>query len=488
MLLYLLNQRSIYLQYFQMILITGSGDLEKFTQIMDLATSLFVLIFGSGSLVSIIKLFLNYRDNQKIKLISIFSETDEKKRLSGVQEISKYSGILFKELFFICSMEKDELIKEFVFDILEKQSPHSRKQCIIMNNFLLDYCIKHNYRSNDFKHFQINHEMLEILKDSPTDQRILLNLYQNKFPGMSGKINEINNHLLLSSQLLGSAIKKSFLFRLCGNLIAQSDMYASKWICVSMQNCVFIDHISSHMFSFSAKYRDCFFQSGNYCNSKFLMTAFQDCKIQNCIFNSSYFILTKFQKEEPKEAATQNGNRKKQKKFLINNCKWKDCKIIYGTYHKIQFQKNEMIRTCFFSNTYSDVKFFRTKLIGGYKKINSLKIRWVNFKNCSFKNVVWCRSLFIYVQFTGCHFENITFDESTFENITFDGSTFEKVKFIKCHFKNADFNKIKSITESKFQNCSLKNLSRDELKFSDVKFTDCYQEPEDHIDNIQERI
>lgn len=474
MILYLWGRISGYPELFSIIFTADFGNPETYANAIDLITSILVFIFGSGSLYSIIKLFYNYRSTQQIKLVSIFSETDKMKRLSGVQEISKYSRILFKELFFICSMEKDELIKEFVFDILEKQSPHSRKHCIILNNFLLDYCIKHNYRIIDLKGFQISNEMLEILINSPTDRRILLKLYQNKFSGIADRNNEINNHLLLSSQLLGSAIKKSFHFRLCGNLIAQSDMYASTWVYVSMQNCVFIDHISSHMFSFSTKYQDCFMKSGNYSNSKFLITAFKNCMIQNCIFNNSYFILSKFQKEENNEISNKSCDCKNQKKFIIDNSKWKDCKIIHSTYEKIQFQKNEMIRTYFFSISFTNVQFFKTNLIGGFRKNNPQKIKWVKFKECIFKNVIWGGALLKYVQFINC----------LFENATFVGTNLEKVVFTKCQFEYADFNKIKLNTETKFLNCRFKNLTWNGLKASDAEFTGCTFETEDRIENI----
>lgn len=262
---------------------------------ISICTLVWALVSGIHSLKDI---SINRRNKQLIDFITLFSDKDEIKRLSGIHGLSSYSKFLFKELFFICSIESDAIIKELIFDELQKQSSHSRKHCIQINDFLVNYFLQHDFEGNYLCEIKNDKKMTSVLKDSQTNRRIQFELNRrNPFSKFEQEY-AVDNHLMLSSKLLALAIKKSYFVKLCGNLVFQSDMYASKWRFASIQNCVFANNISRHMFCFLTKHRRCCIFGNNYYDSKYIAIYFINCMIRNCLFLDSTFVNAVFREGE----------------------------------------------------------------------------------------------------------------------------------------------------------------------------------------------
>lgn len=183
---------------------------------ISICTLVWALVSGIHSLKDI---SINRRNKQLIDFITLFSDKDEIKRLSGIHGLSSYSKFLFKELFFICSIESDAIIKELIFDELQKQSPHSRKHCIQINDFLVNYFLQHDFEGNYLCEIKNDRKMTSVLKDSQTNRRIQFELNRRNPFSKFEQDYAVDNHLMLSSKLLALAIKKSYFVKLCGNLV-----------------------------------------------------------------------------------------------------------------------------------------------------------------------------------------------------------------------------------------------------------------------------
>ncbi len=97
---------------------------------------------------------------------------------SGIYGMSSYSGFLFKELFFICAIEEDAVIQELIYEALQKQSPHSKRPCMQINDFVVNYFLQHNYQSKYSNDRKANSEIMNILKDSQINRRIQFEINQ----------------------------------------------------------------------------------------------------------------------------------------------------------------------------------------------------------------------------------------------------------------------------------------------------------------------
>lgn len=86
-----------------------------------------------GGFISIRNMIADRRHKRLADFITIFSDKDPIRRLGGINGLPRYSRYLFKELFFICSVEKDDIIREMICDILQKRSPHKREECVQIN-------------------------------------------------------------------------------------------------------------------------------------------------------------------------------------------------------------------------------------------------------------------------------------------------------------------------------------------------------------------
>lgn len=390
------------------------------TFVISICTLVWALVSGIHSLRDI---SINRRNKQLIDYISLFSAEEETKRLSGIYGLSSYSKYLFRQLFFICSVESDAIIKELIFDELQKQSPHSKKHCIQINDFLVNYFLQHDFESNYLCEIKNNKKMVSVLKDSQTNRRMQFELNRRNPSSKFEQDYAIDNHLMLSSKLLALAIKKSYFVKLCGNLVYQSDMYASRWRFASIQNCVFANNISRHISCFLTKYYRCCIFGTNYLDSKYIAAYFINCMIKNCLFLDSNFVNVLFREGELQytrfDKSSLKNCRFSQIKIILASY-WNGCTISNGIYEHIQIIKNVIKGTVFHGTYFMDVKFFSTKLVGEFKK-------------CRFKNISWGGS-----KLSGVHFINCNF-----EDVKFAGANFKNCKFIGCRFSNTDLEALK---------------------------------------------
>lgn len=407
------------------ISIINNGDTIKL--IIEIGAFVISICTFIGALVSGIlslrDISINRRNKQLSDFITLFSDENEIKRLSGIHGLSSYSKLLFRELFFICSVENDAIIKELVFDELQKQSPHSRKHCIQINDFLVNYFLQHDFEDNYLCKIKNDEKMTRVLKDSQINRRIQFELNRRNPLSKFEQDCAVDNHLMLSSKLLALAIKKSYFVKLRGNLVFQSDMYASKWRFASIQNCVFANNISRHMFLFSTKHHSCYILGNNYYDSKYIAIYFINCMIRNCLFLDSTFVNAVFREgvfqHTRFDKSSLRNCRFSQIKIILQSY-WNGCTISNSIYEHVQITKNVIKGTVFHATHFTDVKFFSTELVGEFKK-------------CWFKNISWGGS-----KLSGVHFINCNF-----EDVKFVGANFKNCKFIGCTFSNTDLEVLK---------------------------------------------
>lgn len=405
-------------------LVVNKDGIELILKIGTFVISVFTL-FGAliGGIRSIKDLSSNRKKKQLADFISRFSAKNEIKRLSGINSLPNYARSLFREMFFICSIESDAIIKELMFDALQCQSPHMKAQCIQINDFLVNYLLQHNCKSRRLDIITGNKEIIHILKHSETKRRIQFEINQRNPDSMFEQEYAVDNHVLLSSKLLASAMTKSFHEKLNGNLILESNMYASKWIYNSIQNCAIINNVTRHMFSLSTRYHFCIIQNNNYFDSRFMKTDFRKCTIRNDRFRSSKFVETDFCCGTI-ENTNLNQSYLKKCRFLqiahIQTTFWNGCTIINSRFEQSRIISSEFCGTDFTASHFTDMQLWRNKFVG-------------NFTACRFHNVKWGGSILKNVQFINC----------IFENTDFAGADLTHSKFINCQFTNTNFEKAK---------------------------------------------
>lgn len=476
MLLFLLNQINDTQKVIKLLLTAVNSNFSLQAVSLDSVKSILTFIFGGGSIISILKLFSNYKEKQQKELVSIFSETSGIQRLSGYQGLLRYSRMLYRELFFICCAEEDLLIKEFIFDILKKQSPHFKKHYIQLNDFLSNY-----YLNNETNEFILIGKIMEVL-EKDKNNRLFYSNHNQVIPTskISGQDNDIENYLNLSSTLLAASINKSFFVMLQGNLIAKSDMYVSKWRFASIENCVFIHNDTHHMLSYFSKYCGCYIFKNNYRDSRFIRTFFMNCELEECQFNKSIIKKTVFEGKKKqnnypgnsKGAKNINNNKSKEikNKYIricnINNSDWNGCFVSNCKYEGVQFCKNNIKGSNYLNVIFKEVIFLKTNIISGfqqnYTELRDIIKKGKCFKRCKFENVAWNISKL-----------DAAFIRCIFQDGNFNGTEIKNSLFFDCTFNGYDFSKMKSISNTKFIKCKFKDIQWKESMFSDKMFTDC---------------
>lgn len=354
------------------------------------ALTLMVTIIGAFK--TFISFILDRRDKQLADFIASFSDEKEIKRLSGINGLSRYSGQLFKELFFICSIEKDAIIRELIYESLQSRSAHMKAQCIQMNDFLVNYFLLHDYHSGALQYLKKEQSIMKPLSHSQTNRRIQLELNRRNPSSLFEQDCAIDNHLLLSSKLLASAMSKSFHIKLSGSLILQSNMYSSRWILNSLRNCVFINNVARHMFSLLTSYDYCCIKDNNYFDSRLIKTHFFECTLDHSSFRNSHITQTVFLKGAIQNVVFSQSVLKKCSYIQIKDISmssWNGCTIKHSRFEQVQMKSNEMSGTKFVAAHFIDIRLWQNKLMG-------------QFINCRFKNVVWGGSILRNVEFINC--------------------------------------------------------------------------------------
>lgn len=400
------------------------------TFIISVITLIGALISGFISVRNIIS---DRRHKLLADFITVFSDENTIRRLGGINGLPRYSKYLFKELFFLCCIENETIIRELMYDVLQKHSPHKKNQCIQINDFLVNYFLQGDYPSEYLDDIKKEESIIKTLKSSQTDRRIQFEL-DRKNPSFLFKHDySIDCHLLLSSKILASAITKSFYVKLNGNLILQSNMYGAKWVHNSIQNCVLVGNIMRHMLSLSTKYNSCHIKNNNFYDSRLYKTHFNDCTMSNVLFRSSHFNRTAICGGGIRKANFDKSSLKKCQfiriKYIFDSS-WSGCTITDSKYENLQIISNKMKGTDFISTEFVDIGIYRNDIVGSFTK-------------CKFKNVKWGGSIIKSTQFVNC----------TFENADFLGATLSQSKFIRCQFINTDLKELRS-SNNVFEHCT----------------------------------
>lgn len=392
------------------------------------------LVSGAiGGVIAIINMISDRRHKFLADFITIFSDEDPTRRLGGINGLPRYSKYLFKELFFICCAEENAIIRAMEYDVLQDRSPRKKKQCIQINDFLVDYFLRNDCSSQ----YLAEREIADTLKSSHTDRRIEYEINHKNNSFLFGGSDNIDSYLLLSSKILAASITKSFHVRLCGNLITQSNMYKAVWVHNSMQNNVFIGNIMRHMYSLSVRYNFCYMRKNNFYNSELHRTRFIDCAMIDILFRDSYFYRTIVQRGSIRKANFDKSPLKKCRFTdvkAITDSSWSGCKITACEYENLKIIRNIMKGTNFVSTKFSDVSLYNNEVIGAFIQCEFENVKWAGstikstqFENCIFKKVDFHGAILSNIKFVGCQFEDTNLEETHSTNIVFDRCTPENI-------------------------------------------------------------
>ena len=377
-------------------------------------------LFGAllGGLHSVREITRNHKSRKLTEFITLFSDENEIKRLSGINGLSLHARSLFRELFFICSIEENAMIRELIYDALLKRSVKAKSECIWLNDFVVGYFLQQEGQGRLLAGVKNETEMISKLKRSQTERRVRYELKKKNPPAAPKEQYAVDNHILLSSMLLAGALTRSFHIRLNGNLILQSNLYAARWIGSTVRHCAIVDNVARHMFSVFTGYDDCFLCNNNYLGSRFVKTTFHKCSIIDVGFRDCRMLHTEIAGGRINAVCFNQSSLygcKLAQITEIRECTWNGCTIQKSRYEDTRLVANEMKGVRFSNVSFTDVNLWRSAVVG-------------TFTDCTFSRVKWGGTVLKGVQFNGC----------VFQHTDFSGVKPVNCKFMDCRFMNTE--------------------------------------------------
>lgn len=398
---------------------------EVGTLVISALTVIIAVCSGLRSFVTYVK---DRRNKQLTEFITLFSDDNEIKRLSGINGLERYADVLFNELFFICSVEKRSMIRELIYNTLRDHAGRNKQNCIDINRFMIRYLLAYDFDDGLLKEVKQNTQIMAPLKHGQIISRIRLELNKMSENSILENNQAIDNHMLLSSRLLAAALQKSFNRKLYGCMIYHSDLYKSRWCMDFFVNCVLMDNIARHIVSWRSGYEYAYISKNDFYDGRFYSSYFQQCHLVECKFRKSKLSRTFFEKGRMK-GITLNESSISDCSFhmleSIFDCEWNGCSIRSTYFHTLKIIQNGFVGTNFVRCRFSNVKFLKCMFLGEFRnchfsdvELGDSTMKTSSFVNCTFKNVKFVGANIRKSTFTNCIFENCDPSEAHTENLT----------------------------------------------------------------------
>lgn len=383
--------------------------------VISALTVIIAVCSGLHSLVTYVK---DRRNKQLTEFITLFSDDNEIKRLSGMNGLKRYTKALFNELFFICSIEERSMIRELIYNSLIDHAGRKKQKCIDINRFMIRYLLAYDFDDGLLKVVKQNPQIMAPLKHGQIISRIRLELNKMSENSVLENSQAIDNHMLLSSRLLAAALRKSFNRKLSGCMIYHSDLYKSRWCKDLFSNCVLMDNIARHLVSWRTAYEYAYISKNDFFDGRFYGSYFQLCNLVECVFRKSKLSRTFFERGRMKGVTFNESSISDCSFHMIDSiyeCEWNGCRVRNTNFYTLRIAQNSFMGTNFVRCRFSNVKLWRCMLLG-------------EFWNCHFVDVDLGGSIIKTSSFVNC----------TFKNVKFVGANIRKSTFTKCTFENCD--------------------------------------------------
>lgn len=381
------------------------------------------------------------RDKQISEYISLFTDTDRVKRISGVNGLVQHATLVFNELFYLCAIEQDPFIREFIQEALEEVCLIKKADCIKYNKFLVQYCLKHDILilKMDKKNKE---EIFEILGKGNTKKQIEMEINSRKSGVLYNGHTKIGNYMTLSSQLLAKSLKQAVGEDLYGILFIDSNLDKAYWRKCELKNAVLLYNIGRHTRGEKIEIKEVYLASNDFYGSEFKKLVCHKIWATNINLQNSYFTKLLIQGtndiQEDKDVVVCTV-KSKFTNMNLNNSQFisshlEQCDII-----------SAKLRQCKLTDSSFDTVYCKDNSFAG-----------TNFRKCSFRNTNFYSSNFFIESFrqytrktyykTGRNAYKRTtgplfckFNDCIFDNVKWGGSNLRNTKFINCTFKDVNF-------------------------------------------------
>ena len=419
--------------------------LKDYKDAFNIIITAFTAVVGMFTLISTIVKIINEaknyvkdkRDKQLFDYVNTFSDKEKVRRLSGVNGLTNYASIMFKELFYICALEEDALIKELLQNALLQICPKKKESCKEINQFFVQYMVKQDISIREEFDSKTAKEFRSILKKGNTESRIQWEIAHKGKSISSIENEEVEECLLLSSQLMSRALKRILNQPLKGVLFEGSSLYKAHWINITLKNAALLDNIGRHAKGFKIYAEEVLLWKNDFYGSLFTGLSCKRIYIYHTTFRESTFIkfsiqgvlgalsdktsLLDFHRALIIEDITFSQSKffyTKVALYRIVDGKWNGCKLYRCNFLATEFIDNKMRGINSSHCEFDQVNFYKDKMQG-------------IFNQCSFNNVKWGGSTLKGSKFVKCTFKNVDFAGADLANVIFENCDFENANVFK---------------------------------------------------------
>ena len=376
------------------------------------------------------------RDKQLSDCVNSFAKEERVERLSGVNGLANNASIMFSELFYICALEKDALIRELLFDALVKECRKQKEKCMQINSFLVKYSLKENIFISRITIPKERDKMWLYLTEGDPDNKTQMNINKRKLEIGLKEDAQIDSCLLISSQLMAHSLKRAANQSLKGNIFIESGFDKVSWKKCSLKSTALVDIQGEDAVGKVIHMEEVFLWENHFINSRFRQFNCKKVDIHQSSFKQSSFIdfsMYGAGYEPGKSMVLHNNQDSVIKEFSFVQNGYEHVKIVlyqikYGSWDHCQFKQCRFSIVNFINNTWQD-------MICSYSKFRMVKF-WKNkfngtFDNCEFNDVKYFKNNLQGTRFIKCIFRNVSFAGSDMMNVIFEDCTFENTNVFK---------------------------------------------------------
>lgn len=394
------------------------------------------------------KTFRNYandkRTEQLSKYIKEFSKQDRMYRLSGMSGLTYYASDMFMELFYICVLEKDALIKEIIKDALMRICPQKKSECLQLHTFFVKYILRQNVKLSKISYLENKKYFYKTLKKGNTENRIHMEINRIESSTSLDEEVKVDEYLILSSELLALSMKKAKKQDLSGILFLESNLYGCIWNKCYIKNTALIESVGRHAKGYrnhleNVYINDCNFYGSRFiemrCNSIYMYnkTHFRDSIMAFCSIKGKKYEDTNQKLKSTGGPANENKKLEQRnystviksaifsestffkveiKWYQIEQGYWNGCRLFFCKFKEVDLIANKWNGTNYVNCSFTHLNFNKDIIKG-------------NFKYCKFQDINWKDSELKETIFVGCKFKNVDFANADLEKVLFDHCTLE---------------------------------------------------------------
>ena len=356
---------------------------------------------------------------------SVAEETDANSiiisKLSALQTVTKYCEESYEQVFYLCALEMDIVIRTRLRQALLQHSKKAHNFLEMINRLIWKIYLEMPKKAQKAASgIQLSNKEVDLVLKKPPETKLdasLLETFGDK--KTSYDIQNISRLLSLASSLFGEAMCELHIGPFIGyasQILYHVDFYHRALRLTTLEECVLRDCVSNQFKATLMTYKNCYIVNDNFTEAKF----------RSCLFVS----------------------------VRIFNTKLDNARFYRNTFNQVTFRECSMKGTSFVFNRYK----------GKYSVVQSL-LYMTEFYHEHFENCIIYSTTLSGAKFTACTFQKlhliqctatIQFEKCIIDDFRFAGKSLKGTVFYKCKFKNGRIVE-SNLKELQFIDCTFIN-------------------------------